>query len=78
MENKQFFVSNDNLTITDIVEYSKNHAVFNANEIMYLGVDRNIPEYAQAGDVLLYDGTQFILSHAGGTGSTGPAGVGTQ
>ena len=56
-------VQNDNLNAYNIVEYSLNHSVFNANQILNIPIDPDLVSTINIGDFLVYDGVQFVPSN---------------
>ena len=59
----EFKVDENNLTKRNIGSYTANHPVFNAGLIS--GIDVQKPLTGNTGDVLSYNGTQFVLSKTG-------------
>ena len=73
-QKNNFIVRDDYLNIYNINEYSGTHPTFNANQIMNLPIDTCIDQHASAGDILIYDGHQFVLSSGFIESSTGITG----
>lgn len=70
-----FSVSGNDLSIINTRGYSINHAVFNASEIMCLPVAPRIQNDILPGQVLVWEGKEFVNGYVSNTGPTGATGA---